>query len=133
LALTDTLSITDAQFGKLLAAIDALKPTGRVHWETVIPVFLGAFLGICTSVLIEYFKNYLEKRKINSNKREAELGEINVSIVALAYNLEVLTHLTLQGILPHYEDAQKRTNPRNRFHKMIPDAWKNLFNLWSIS
>jgi hypothetical protein len=71
--LTDTFPITHSQFGKLLE--DALKPSGGVHWETVLPVFVSAFLAMCVGIALEYFKNHRDTQRSEDNKQKQELTE----------------------------------------------------------
>ena len=102
--MTESLSLTDTQLQKILDSIDATKH-GGFHWETVVPVFVSALLAMCVGIGLEYFKGYREKKKTVAKKQKDELSEINLATIALAYNLELITHFVFQNILPHYDDS----------------------------
>jgi len=103
--LTDPVSLSDAQLQKILASIDGLKHSGGFHWETAIPVFLSASLGMCVGILFESYKRWPDRRKSDAKKAKDELTEINVATLAMATNLELLIHFAFQNILPHYDDS----------------------------
>jgi hypothetical protein len=102
---SDSVSLSDAQIEKILVAIDGLKHSSGIPWQTVIPVFLSSFLGMCVGILLELFRRWLERRKSEAKRAKDELTEINVATVAMAHNLELLIHFTFQNILPHYDDS----------------------------
>jgi hypothetical protein len=101
--MTDPIAFSDAQFQKLLASLDALKPSGGVHWETVVPVFLSALFAMCIGIALEHYKGRRERLKAAEKKAKEELTAINVATVAMATNLELLVHYTFQNVIPHFE------------------------------
>src|SRR5271166_3413991 len=103
--MTDSFALSDAQFEKLLASLETLKPGGGIHWETVVPVFLSALSAMCVGIALEYYKRHLEQIKANEKKSSDELTAINVATVAMSTNLELLIHFTFQSIIPHFEDS----------------------------
>jgi hypothetical protein len=123
----DPVSLSDAQFEKILVAIDGLKHSSGIEWQTVIPVFLSSFLGMCVGILLELFRRWLERRKSDARKAKDELAEINIATFAMAHNLELLIHFTLQNVLPHYDDShsayqavQSVPNVNEEIAKFVP-------------
>ncbi len=90
--MTDSIAFSDAQIQKLLASLEALKPSNGIHWETVIPVFLSAFLAMCVGIALELYKGRRERIKAVEKKAKDELTAINVATVAMSTNLELLEH-----------------------------------------
>jgi hypothetical protein len=103
--MTDSITFSDAQFQKVLAFLESMKPNNGIHWETVIPVFLSAFLGMCVAIAIEHYKARRERLKAEEKRAREELIEINVATIAMSTNLELLIHFTFQNIIPHFEDS----------------------------
>lgn len=122
----DSIALTDAQFQKFLASLEALKPHSGIHWETVIPVFISAFLAMCVGIALEHYKAHRERRKADEKKAKAELTAINVATIAMATNLELLIHFAFQNVIPHFEDshhayqrAQKVPNVNDEIGKFV--------------
>jgi len=103
--MTDSIAFSDAQFQKVLASLEALKPGNGIHWETVIPVFLSAFLAMCVGIVLELYKGRRERIKAVEKKAKDELTAINVATVAMSTNLELLIHYTFQNVIPHFEES----------------------------
>ncbi len=104
--MTDSIAFNDAQFQKILASLEALKPKNGIHWETVIPVFLSALLAMCVGIALEHYKGRRERIKAEEKKAKDELTAINVATVAMSTNLELLIHYTFQNVIPHFEESQ---------------------------
>ncbi len=100
-----SVTVNDAQFQQLLASLETLKPSGGVHWETVIPVFLSALLAMCVGIALEHYRGRRERLKATRKKASDELTAINIATVAMATNIELLVHFTFQNIIPHFEDS----------------------------
>jgi len=103
--MTDSIAFNDAQFQKVLASLEALKPGTGVHWETVIPVFVSAFLAMCVGIALEHYKGRRERLKADDKKAREELTAINVATIVMSTNLELLIHFTFQNVIPHFEDS----------------------------
>jgi hypothetical protein len=99
------VSLSDLQLQKILNAIGALAQHGA-NWETVVPVFLSALLGICVGIGLEYFKDYRQRTKTESEENRKELVEINIATVALASQVEILVHFAFQVVIPHRRDSR---------------------------
>jgi ABC-type methionine transport system permease subunit len=80
----DPVSLSDMQLQKILAAIEGLKQSNGVHWETVIPVFISSLLAMLVGILLEIFRRWLERRKLEANKAKDELTQINVATVGIS-------------------------------------------------
>jgi hypothetical protein len=96
--------LNDAQFQKILSAIQSLKG-GGIHWEQVIPVFFSALLAILVGMFLEYFRSSREKTKAHFERQIKELQQINGVVVGIGYNVEILLHATFQNLLPHHTES----------------------------
>jgi hypothetical protein len=75
------------------------------QWLQIISVFLAAFLGMCTGIALELFKNWRVNVKASHEKQTRELQQINGVIAGIGFNIETLLHLVMQNILPHYRQS----------------------------
>lgn len=107
--MTDVVSFSDVQLQKIIDAVQSLKG-GGVHWEQVIPVFVSAFLAMLVGIFLEYFKSSREKRRSEIQRQIKELQQINGTIIGIAYNIEVLLHVTFLNLLPHREQSNAAYN-----------------------
>jgi len=93
------------QFQKLVASLEALKSSGGIHWEGVVPVFLSALSAMCVGIALEHYRGRRERFKTKEKKAKEELTAINVATVAMSTNLEILIHYTFQNVIPHFEES----------------------------
>ncbi len=103
--MTDSIAFSDAQFQKLLATLETLKPGGGIHWEMAVPVFLSALSAMCVGILLELYKGRRERHKTVEKKAQEELTAINIATVAMATNLEVLIHYAFRNVIPHFDES----------------------------
>ena len=75
------------------------------QWVQVASVFLAAFLGMCTGVVLEFFKNWRADVKTSRQKLQREVQQINGVIAGIGFNIETLLHLVMQNILPHHRQS----------------------------
>jgi len=100
--MADTIfSLSETQFQKILAAINARQQ----GWWPVASVFVSALLAMIIGIVLERFRGWRDRIKTVREKQEHEIQQINVVISGLVFNIELLLHVALQNILPHYRDA----------------------------
>jgi hypothetical protein len=105
--------MTVDQFQKLLAAIEAIRDHA-VNWNqlfiTALPTFLATFLasilGFATALLLDWLRTRRDNRKVARERLEKELAQLSGASTAMGFNVEALTHIVYQQILPHYEAAR---------------------------
>lgn len=94
-------SLNEAQFQKILAALSA-----QHGWWPVVSVFVSALLAMIVGILLDRARAWFERRKSLREKQEHEIQQINAAISGLTFNIELLSHVASQNILPHYRDSQ---------------------------
>jgi hypothetical protein len=100
--------IDEVQFQKLLEAIDKLKDHDTYLERFLVaaaPVFFGAVLGLAFGFFTDWLKTRRERRKLDREKQEKELSQLNIIATAMWYNIEELLHIIMQQILPHREQS----------------------------
>jgi hypothetical protein len=80
------------------------------QWVQVASIFLAAFLGMCTGISLEYFKNWRANVKAKTEHQRHEVAQINVAIAGIAFNLESFLHAVFQNVLPHHEQSHLAYN-----------------------
>jgi hypothetical protein len=105
---TEPFAINDAQFQKIVAAIDALydhTPYWRHFLVTAVPIFLASLLGLGTALFLDLLKTRRESRKLIRERREKELAQLSSVVTAIGFNVESLIHTVMQQVLPHHEQS----------------------------
>jgi hypothetical protein len=64
------------------------------QWLQIVAVFLAAFLAMCTSIGLEFFKSWRSNVKDRKEKQRREVAQINVAIAGIAFNIESLLHVS---------------------------------------
>ena len=77
------------------------------QWLQVVSVFLAAFLGVCSGILLELFKTWRTSTKEKVERQKREVAKINVAISGIGFNIETLLHAASQYILPHHIDSHR--------------------------
>jgi hypothetical protein len=97
--MTDIIfSMNDAQFQRIL--------TVQQGWWPIASVFVSAFLAMMVGIGVERLRAWVERKKINHERQEQQINQINAVISGLTFNIELLTHIVSQNILPHYRDSR---------------------------
>jgi hypothetical protein len=102
----NTLAIDDTQLQQLVGSINALAddPLTFKHLiatglPTCLGVVLGAFISIGTTLFLDWRRNTKAERE----RLERELVSLNSANTAILFNIELLLHVIMQQIMPHYK------------------------------
>jgi len=105
------------QFQRLLAAIEALRDHAP-YWKqfviAALPIFLASVLGFATALVLDWLKTRRENRKAIRERLEKELARLNGASTAMGFNIEALTHMVFQQILPHYRASYEAMSAINK-------------------
>jgi hypothetical protein len=77
------------------------------QWLQIVSVFLAAFLGVCTGIVLELFKTWRTSKKERVERQKREVAQINIAISGIGFNIETLLHAVSQYILPHHIDSHR--------------------------
>jgi hypothetical protein len=81
------------------------------------PVFFGAVLGLAFGFFTDWLKTRREKRKLDREREEKELSQLNTISSAMWFNIEELLHIVMQQILPHrYQSYAAAVALQNSVH-----------------
>jgi hypothetical protein len=95
------------QFQQLLAAINGLHNDSGWwrQWVPVLAVPVSAFFAMLVGIRLEMYKTSREQKPRALAKLRTEVSQINIAIIAIAYNIGTLLHIVLQNIVPHYRQS----------------------------
>jgi hypothetical protein len=106
--MADKITMEDSQVQKLIASVDALVDRAP-YWQhflvTALPIFLASLLGLATALLLDWLKNRRERDKTNRERLEKELALMSGANTAIGFNIEALTHIVMQQVLPHHKQS----------------------------
>ena len=105
---TEPFAINNAQFQKILAAIDALydhTPYWMHLLVTAFPIFLASLLGFVTALFLDWLKTRRDSQKLTRERREKELAQLSGVTTAIGFNIEALIHTVMQQVLPHRDQS----------------------------
>lgn len=98
--------LDSAQFDALLKAVQAIKSDSYWHWQSAVPIFISSFLGLLTGICLDILRRRLDHRKTGDEKRKKELQQIKCALIGIGYNIQTLTHLAAQNLLPHHAQSE---------------------------